>query len=51
MTTRVGAGNAAFRVGGEEGEADTVVFGLFRREVYERVGEVWKWATKWPSIC
>ena len=33
----VGAGNAAFRVGGQEGEADTVVFGLYRREVYERV--------------
>ncbi|CAN5849068.1 hypothetical protein BH23DEI1_BH23DEI1_23290 [soil metagenome] len=35
---RVGAGDAAYRVGGEAGFVDTVPFGAFRRPVFERVG-------------
>jgi glycosyltransferase involved in cell wall biosynthesis len=38
MTSRVGAGNASFRVGGTEREADTIVFGAYRRGVFDRVG-------------
>jgi glycosyltransferase involved in cell wall biosynthesis len=38
MTSRVGAGNASFRVGGAEAPADTVVFGMYRAELMERVG-------------
>jgi succinoglycan biosynthesis protein ExoA len=34
----LGAGDARFRVGGAEGDVDTVPFGAFRREVLERVG-------------
>jgi glycosyltransferase involved in cell wall biosynthesis len=37
-THRFGVGNAGFRVGAREGKADTVVFGCFRREIFERVG-------------
>ena len=33
-----GVGNSAFRVGGEEQDADTVPFGCFRRSVFDRVG-------------
>jgi succinoglycan biosynthesis protein ExoA len=38
MTSRFGVGNAPFHVGGEEGRADTVYLGVFRREALERVG-------------
>lgn len=33
-----GVGNSGFRVGACEGWADTVVFGCYRREVFERIG-------------
>src|SRR4029078_1141622 len=33
-----GVGNAPFHVGGEEGPADTVYLGVFRRDAVERVG-------------
>jgi hypothetical protein len=38
MTSRLGVGNAAFHTGGEEGPADTVYLGVFRREALARVG-------------
>ena len=38
MTSKFGVGNARFHVGGEEGPADTVYLGVFRREALERVG-------------
>jgi hypothetical protein len=38
MTSRFGVGNAPFHVGGEEGPADTVYLGVFRREALEQVG-------------
>ncbi|HVY11207.1 MAG TPA: glycosyltransferase family 2 protein [Mycobacteriales bacterium] len=38
MTSKIGVGNAAFHVGGEEGPADTVYLGVFRRSALERVG-------------
>ncbi|HET7529455.1 MAG TPA: glycosyltransferase family 2 protein [Mycobacteriales bacterium] len=38
MTSRFGVGNAPFHVGGEEGPADTVYLGVFRRTAVERVG-------------
>ena len=37
-TSSFGVGGARFRVGGKEGPADTVVFGCFRREVFDEVG-------------
>ncbi|MGR0219560.1 glycosyltransferase family 2 protein [Agromyces sp. ZXT2-6] len=37
-TTPVGLGGAAFHVGGEEGPAETVYLGVFRRSALERVG-------------
>jgi len=37
-TTRVGLGGSAFHVGGDEGPAETVYLGVFRREALERVG-------------
>lgn len=37
-THRFGVGNSGFRVGAREGEADTVVFGCYRREVFDRIG-------------
>lgn len=33
-----GVGNSRFRIGGEEGPADTAVFGAYPREVFERIG-------------
>jgi succinoglycan biosynthesis protein ExoA len=33
-----GVGNAGFRTGAREGPADTVVFGCYRREVFDRIG-------------
>lgn len=38
MSSRLGAGDARYRVGGEEGPADTVYLGVFRRTALERVG-------------
>lgn len=38
MTSKFGVGNARFHVGGEEGPADTVYLGVFRRTALERVG-------------
>jgi glycosyltransferase involved in cell wall biosynthesis len=38
MTSKIGVGNARFHTGGEEGPADTVYLGVFRREALERVG-------------
>jgi succinoglycan biosynthesis protein ExoA len=38
MTSAIGVGQARFHVGGEEGPADTVYLGAFRREVIGRVG-------------
>lgn len=37
MSSRFGVGGASFRVGGE-GPADTVAFGAYRREVFDRIG-------------
>ena len=37
-TQRFGFGGARFRVGGEAGPVDTVPFGAFRRETFEKVG-------------
>lgn len=33
-----GVGNAHFRTGAKEGDVDTVAFGAYRREVFDRVG-------------
>jgi succinoglycan biosynthesis protein ExoA len=38
MTSKFGVGNARFHVGGDEGPADTVYLGVFRRSALERVG-------------
>jgi len=38
MTSKFGVGNARFHVGGEEGPADTVYLGVFRRSALVRVG-------------
>jgi glycosyltransferase involved in cell wall biosynthesis len=38
MTSRIGVGNAPFHVGGQEGPADTVYLGVFRRSSLDRVG-------------
>ncbi|MGH8968516.1 MAG: glycosyltransferase family 2 protein [Actinomycetes bacterium] len=38
MTSRLGVGHARFHVGGEEGPADTVYLGAFRRSAFEHVG-------------
>jgi glycosyltransferase involved in cell wall biosynthesis len=37
MSSRFGVGGASFRVGGE-GPVDTVAFGAYRREVFDRMG-------------
>ena len=39
MNSRSGGGNASFRIGGDERDADTLMFGLYPRDAYERVGE------------
>ena len=39
MNSRSGGGNASFRIGGAERDADTLMFGLYPREAYDRVGE------------
>jgi len=38
MRSRLGVGNARFHTGGEEGPAETVYLGVFRRSALERVG-------------
>jgi len=38
MSSPFGVGNAHFRTGGKSGYVDTVAFGAYRREVFERVG-------------
>lgn len=38
LGSRAGGGNAAFRVGGRERDADTLCFGIYPRQVFERVG-------------
>lgn len=38
MTSPLGVGNAAFHTGGQEGPAETVYLGVFRRSALERVG-------------
>lgn len=38
MKSRFGVGNAPFHVGGEEGSADTVYLGVFRRSALDEIG-------------
>lgn len=38
MSSPFGAGDARYRVGGEEGPVETVYLGVFRREALERIG-------------
>ena len=38
MSCPVGVGNARFRTGGYEGYVDTLAFGAYRRDVFERIG-------------
>lgn len=38
LSSQFGVGNAQFRVRGQDGYVDTVPFGAFRREVFDRVG-------------
>lgn len=38
MASPFGVGNARFRTGGKAGFVDTVAFGAYRREVFDRVG-------------
>ncbi len=38
MSNPVGVGDARFHYGGESGPADTVYLGVFRREVFDRIG-------------
>ncbi len=38
MSSRFGVGGAAFRVGGRPGPVDTVAFGAYRRDVFDRIG-------------
>lgn len=38
MSSRFGVGNAHFRTSTKEGYVDTVAFGAYRKEVFERVG-------------
>jgi GT2 family glycosyltransferase len=38
LVSPAGGGNAAFRIGGVERDADTLAFGIYPREVFERVG-------------
>jgi len=50
MTSKLGVGNARFHVGGEEGPAETVYLGVFRRAALDRVGgydEVFARAQDW----
>jgi hypothetical protein len=50
MTSKLGVGNAPFHVGGDEGPADSVYLGVFRRDALDRVGgydEVFSRAQDW----
>lgn len=38
LSSKFGVGNSQFRTGGKSGYVDTVPFGAFRREVFERLG-------------
>ncbi|MBF6600585.1 MAG: glycosyltransferase family 2 protein [Dehalococcoidia bacterium] len=38
MASRFGVGGASFRTGGEPGATDTVAFGAYRADVFERIG-------------
>ena len=38
LSSRFGVGNSEFRTNGESGYVDTVPFGAFRREVFEKLG-------------
>jgi GT2 family glycosyltransferase len=38
MSSPFGVGNAYFRTGGKSGYVDTVAFGAYRREVFEKIG-------------
>lgn len=38
MSSPFGVGNAHFRTGGAEGYVDTVAFGAYRKEVFEKIG-------------
>jgi glycosyltransferase involved in cell wall biosynthesis len=38
MASKFGVGNSRFRVSGEAGYVDTVAFGAYRREVFEKIG-------------
>lgn len=38
LSSPVGVGNSGFRTGAKSGEADTAVYGLYRREVFEQAG-------------
>ena len=38
MSCSFGVGNATFRVGGNEGFVDTVAFGVYKKEVFDKVG-------------
>jgi glycosyltransferase involved in cell wall biosynthesis len=38
MSSSFGVGNAHFRTGGKEGYVDTVAFGAYRREVFDKIG-------------
>ncbi len=37
-THKFGVGNSGFRIGMKEGEADTVPYGFFKKEIFEKVG-------------
>jgi GT2 family glycosyltransferase len=38
MQSRFGSGNASFRVGGQQRETDTLMFGVYRRDLFDQVG-------------
>jgi len=38
MSSKFGVGNARFRTGGKDGYVDTVAFGAYRKEVFEKIG-------------
>jgi len=39
LSMRTGVGNSSFRTGGNSGFMDTVVYGLYRREVFQKAGQ------------
>jgi GT2 family glycosyltransferase len=38
MSSSFGVGNAHFRTGNKNGFVDTVAFGMYRKEVFEKIG-------------